>query len=297
MTFAEPSGVPDFELAYKGSVNRWECDENDHLNVRFYSRMVWESLLNSLAEWKVAEGWRVRIQHVRYLAEARMAPPVSGFVAKVSATVDTIDVLTELRHSFTGVVLAAYISRIESVQHGLGVTVPVPLPKHAGPRGLPMDDTPYSQLTLERARLHGFQIIAKGVIAQQECDARGELPPHAIMGRVSDGMPNLWAILQTAEEQSARANGFQGGAVLEYRKHFHTIPKSGDRYELVSGVRDVTEKLQYFTHLLYDARTGRCIMSAEAVGVVLDLVERRSVVISPERRERMLARRLKSLTS
>ena len=297
MTFTEPSGAPDFELAYKGSVNRWECDENDHLNVRFYSRMVWESLLDALAEWKVADGWRVKIQHMRYLAEARMATPVSGFVARVGATVDTIDVLTELRHSFTGVVLAAFISRIESVRHGLGVTVPVPLPKHAGPRGLSMDDTPYSQLTLEQARLHGFQIVAKGVIAEQECDARGELPPHAIMGRVSDGMPNLWAILQTAEEQSARANGFQGGAVLEYRKHFHTIPKGGDRYELVSGVRDVTEKLQYFTHLLYDARTGQCIMSAEAVGVVLDLVERRSVVISPERRERMLARRLKSLTS
>ena len=23
------------QLTYRGSVNRWECDENDHLNVRF----------------------------------------------------------------------------------------------------------------------------------------------------------------------------------------------------------------------------------------------------------------------
>ncbi len=297
MTFAELSCAPDFELAFKGSVNRWECDENDHLNVRFYSRMVGESLVNALSEWQVAEGFRVRIQHMRYLAEARMATPVSGFVARVGATVDTIDVLTELRHSFTGIVLAAFLSRIECVQHGLGAMAPALLPTHAGPRGLPMDDTPYSRLTLAQARLHGFQIIAKGVIAQDECDARGELPPHGIMGRVSDGMPNLWAILQTAEEQAERANGFQGGAVLEYRKHYHTVPRVGDRYELVSGIRDVTEKLQYFTHLLYDVSTGQCIMSAEALGVVLDLVARRSVIISPERRERMLAKRLRSLTS
>ncbi len=297
MAFVVQPGSPDFELAFKGSVNRWECDENDHLNVRFYSRMVGESLVNALAEWRVAEGWRIRIQHMRYLAEARMATPVSGFVARVSTTVDTMDVLTELRHSFTGVVLAAFLSRIECVQHGLGAMTPAQLPLHAGPRGLPMDDTPYSRLTLAQARVHGFEITAKGVVAQHECDARGELPPHGIMGRVSDGMPNLWALLQTAEEQSARTNGFQGGAVLEYRKHYHTVPKAGDRYELVSGIRDVTEKLQYFTHLLYDVRTGQCIMSAEALGVVLDLVARRSVVISPERRERMLAKKLRSLTS
>ncbi len=295
MTGVELSGVLDFELALKSSVNRWECDENDHLNVRFYSRMVGESLINVLSEWEIPDRWRIRIQHMRYLAEARMATPISGYVARVSSTADSIDILTELRHSFTGVVLAAFLTRVECAQHGLGTMEPLPLPVHAGPRGLTMDDTPYSRLTLTEARAHGFQVIAKGVIAHQECDAQGELPPHGIMGRVSDGMPNLWAILQSAEEQSARAGGFQGGAVLEYRKHFHATPKAGDRYELVSGIREVTMKLQYFAHLLYDVRTGRCIMSAEAVGVVLDLVARRSVTISPERRARMLAIRLAPL--
>lgn len=293
MTRAEQSGAIEFELAFKGSVNRWECDENDHLNVRFYSRMVGESLANALSGWQVPAGWRILIQHMRYLAEARMATPVSGYVALVNSTEASFDVLTELRHSFTGVVLAAFLSRVRCGQHGLGAMEPLPLPAHAGPRGLPMDDTSYSRLTLSEAPTHGFQIIAKGIVAHAECDARGELPPHGIMGRVSDGMPNLWAILQSAEEQSARASGFQGGAVLEYRMHYHAFPKAGDRYELVSGVRDVTEKLQYFTHLLYDVRTGQCIMSAEAVGVVLDLVARRSVTISPERRARMLAIRLK----
>ena len=35
-------------LVYKGSVNRWECDENDHMNVRFYSRKIAEALYGAV---------------------------------------------------------------------------------------------------------------------------------------------------------------------------------------------------------------------------------------------------------
>lgn len=31
-------------LYFRGSVNRWECDENDHLNVRFFVEKHWQSL-------------------------------------------------------------------------------------------------------------------------------------------------------------------------------------------------------------------------------------------------------------
>ncbi|GIS19885.1 MAG: hypothetical protein CM15mP120_18010 [Pseudomonadota bacterium] len=31
-------------LSYRGSVNRWECDENDHLNVRFCEQKLWQTL-------------------------------------------------------------------------------------------------------------------------------------------------------------------------------------------------------------------------------------------------------------
>jgi acyl-CoA thioester hydrolase len=280
-------GLP-WRLAFKGSVNRWECDENDHLNVRFYSRMVHEALASALAELNVDPHWTLRSQHMRYLAEARLATPITGFVAVIAVTGLRIRLATELRHTFSGIVLAAFLTDIETTRRVLPELVERPLPSHAGPRGLAMVDTPYAVLHRDQAREHGFHVIAKGCINEQECDARRELPAYALMGRMSDGMPNLWSVLHTEAEQALRANGFQGGAVLEYRMHHHRHLCAGDCYEVHSGVGRVTEKLQYFVHLCFDVASGRCVMSAEAVGVVLDLVARKSIPIPPERRERLL---------
>ena len=38
------------QLTYRGSVNRWECDENDHLNVRFCEQKLYQTLLSGLLE-------------------------------------------------------------------------------------------------------------------------------------------------------------------------------------------------------------------------------------------------------
>ena len=295
MTAAPAPTAPAFILAFRGSVNRWECDENDHMNVRFYSRMVGEAIAEALAHWQVPAAGSVSLQHMRYLAEARLATPVSGWVAIHAVDQAGFTLLTELRHSATDVVLAAFLTRINGVGHGLNGPRLTTLPPHAGPRGLGMEDTRYGRLQLDAARAHGFRTVAKGVVQPQDCDTEGNLPLHAIMGRMSDAMPNLWAVLQTPEEQAARASGFQGGAVLEYRMFHHMALKANTRFEVISGVRDVTGKLQYFVHLLYDVATGRCVMSAEAVAVVLDLVTRRSVELSPERRQRMLAVQVKPL--
>lgn len=285
----------DWQLAFRGSVNRWECDENDHLNVRFYSRMVGECLDRVTAELGMTGSGNVVVQHMRYLAEARLAAPVSGHVARVATTGDRVRFLTELRHTFSGVVFSAFLTELEWPVHGLPELEERPLPPHAGPRGLALSDTAYGQLRLHDVRDLGFHLVGRGTISSGECDGEGRLQGHALMGRMSDGMPNLWSVLQTAEEQAARANGFQGGAVLEYRMIHHGILRAGDRYDVWSGVRDVRGKLQFFVHLLFDATTGRCVMSGEAVAVVLDLVARKAVEIPAERRERMLERRVRPL--
>ena len=66
------------ELVYKGSVNRWECDENDHMNVRFYSRKITEALYGAVKSLDPAKELtfdavieRLSSQHIKYLREAR----------------------------------------------------------------------------------------------------------------------------------------------------------------------------------------------------------------------------------
>ena len=60
---------------YRGSVNAWECDENDHLNVRFYLAKTNQGLpfaldaigLPAAALARIDAHPRIRAQHVRFL--------------------------------------------------------------------------------------------------------------------------------------------------------------------------------------------------------------------------------------
>jgi len=284
--------VDDYRLAFKGSVNRWECDENDHLNVRFYSRMAHEALVNFQVESGFHGPVHLLNQHMRYLAEARLATPISGYLLRLGTRANVHRHLIELRHSFTGEVLATFLTESAQDSHGLQDQADPTLPAHAGPRGLAAIESPFSVLRRDQAAAHGFVLTGKGVIARSECSADDTLRAHALMGRMSDAMPNLRAVLQTAEEQAARSNGFQGGAVLEYRKTYHRPLKVADRYEVWSGVRDVSAKLQHFVHLVFELGQGSCAASDEAVAVVLDLVARKAIAVPESRRNRMLALRV-----
>jgi hypothetical protein len=73
-----------------GSVNQWECDENDHLNVRFYAHKVHQAIQVLLAQ----RGGLARrppppapggTLHIRFLREARSATPLRIDCAPVRA--------------------------------------------------------------------------------------------------------------------------------------------------------------------------------------------------------------------
>ncbi len=277
----------DFVCGFRGSVNRWECDENDHLNVRFYLRMVWESLSSALPTLGVRVPNRVVNQHLRFVAEARIATPITGRCALVFVGGETLRVLTELRNTLTGQVLASAVSTVQAAGHGIA-DCERELPQHAGPRGLDDADSPLATSTMDEVDDLGLVEIGHGVIRAEELGANRELQTYGYMGRLSDSMPNLWSHLQTEEEMRARSEGFQGGAVLEYRMAHHGSLREGSGYSVRSGLRHVGDKIQQFEHLMYDVETRRCVMSASAVGIVLDLQTRRSMVIPQARRERML---------
>ena len=70
------------QLTYRGSVNRWECDENDHLNVRFCEQKLYQTLLSGLLSNDCIGSAEVaglpstiRRQHIRFQAESRIAAP------------------------------------------------------------------------------------------------------------------------------------------------------------------------------------------------------------------------------
>lgn len=297
-----------FERYYQGSVNRWECDENDHLNVRFYLHKAHQALdafaqaqgLSAALPRQVRWLDTLRAHHIRYLREARMAVPMTGDVGVVGYEGSCLTLLCELRHGATGTVLAAFLSEFElppSTDEAVRAVLSagtVAVPDHAGARGVAAGTTSYAGLPMAAAQDAGYRLIGAGVIQPEECDDRGVLNPWHYMGRTSDGMPGFWSQLQDAQEQAA-GEGYLGGAVLEYRMEIHRQLTRGEAYRHLGALGELGEKTQQIGHLIYEQRTGELAVSAEALGISLDLQTRKSIPIPANRRERMAAHRRQPL--
>jgi acyl-CoA thioesterase FadM len=232
---------------------------------------------------------RIRSQHIRFLAESRSATPLRVDCGVVRREGDTIELLSLMHHNLSGDVLAAFVTTLDVAGWPIGgeATPAVAVPEYAQPRGVQPDQLPAPPTSLAAAHSAGFRTVGRGVIAAEECDEAGLALPHVYIGRISDGMPNLWAFMNTDAERTARESGELGGAALEQRLVVHAPLTRGSVFRQLSGVRALGNKTQHMAHLLYDETAGRIAVTAEAVGVAMDLTTRRAVAISPERRARL----------
>ncbi len=291
-----------FEVTYQGSVNRWECDENDHLNVRFYLQKVHQGLIIAAQKFRLLDHTSsgsfldaLRCHHIRYLREARIAVPLIADCGIVSWDAPHLQLLSQLRHTLTGELMATFVSDFElSAEQSAQTQQAAPfryveVSEQAAPRGVPAQVSEYASLSASAALAHGYRQVGAGVITAGECDEQGRILHWHYMGRTSDGMPNFWSATQSIEELDARSEGYVGGAVLEYRMQFHRRLSRGDAYVHLAAVGEIGNKTQGISHLLYHVASGQLAMSAEAMGISLDLQTRKSVAIPADRRARMQA--------
>ena len=274
------------QLTYRGSVNRWECDENDHLNVRFCEQKLWQTLATGVhmttglgADGNAGLITRVTRQHLRFQREARLSVPLSGYFAWLDdASVPDFNAVTELRHSDTGEVMFSALHHIRQDASGLASIEAAAIDPQVLPRGI-TSDLLAADITMGQAQQAGFKLIGRGFIQADECAATGTLLKHLYMGRISDSMPHLWRGL--LDDAGLLADGAEeGGAVLEFRKNYHGELRADDSYSLLSGVVGVAPKVQQFAHLLFNTQTEQLIVSAQAVAVRLDLIARKAATLS-----------------
>jgi acyl-CoA thioester hydrolase len=288
-----PGQRPGMTPCFWGSVNQWECDENDHLNVRFYAHKVQQAIEvlltgTDLRNRPPSLGARMAHLHIRFVKEARSATPLRIDCAAVDHAADELTVLALMHQNVSGDVLAAFVVGVDVT--GLEPDLPggaVALPDVAAPRGIDPAAMTAPAGTLSEALAQGFRVVGRGVIDAAECDPDGALQPCGYIGRISDGMPNLWAFLNGESEQAARDSGDLGGAALEQRVVIHRPLTQGAVFSQLSGLRALGNKTQHMVHLIYDHSDAAFAATVEAIGVAMDLATRRAVPISPDRRARL----------
>ncbi|MDX2234101.1 MAG: hotdog domain-containing protein [Hyphomonadaceae bacterium] len=289
---------------YRGSVNAWECDENRHMNVRFFAARAMEGLAFLAAaidmprafQEKASSTLLVRDMHVRFHKEAHQGAALSMRGGVVALGETTMTVVQELAHAdgktaatFVSVLAHAHphkqtpfpwSSRVRARAEGLMCA----LPAHAKPRSI--TTAAPTAPTVAEAEALGAPVVGRLMVTPDHCDAFGWMRMELFLGRVSDAVPNLLADWRAEVGRAAGiADANQtGGAVLEYRLCPRRWPRAGDLLEVRSGVVEVAEKTNRLVHWLLDPVSGDAWCTAEAVAVTFDLTTRKTIVIPPAQR-------------
>jgi acyl-CoA thioester hydrolase len=295
---SSPALIPTFSTA----VNTWQCDENNHLNVQFYTEFGHEASAHLLASLglgpraQAAAGLAVRAlsDHVRYLREFRIVDPVEVLSGPVEVGAHHLVAYHEIRNAADGRVAATLTRRLEcdkpwpdSFRHR-SEAARVTLPELGRPRSVGKQTLP--DLPLARARLSGLIEVNRSVVMPAECDERGEFLPHHLFGRYSDAAPFLWNHL--GFDRAAMQDRQEGSVVVEMLNHYRHPLRAGDLVVVISGLASFTDKVLTFNHFLFEAETGMLAACAEAAGMKFDQKSRKIMRFGQEDLARLGERQL-----
>lgn len=293
---------------YRGNVNTWECDENGHLNVKFYSAKVGEGL-GVLAEEiglgrDVLAGLGARLsveeQHIRFLREMHPGATLYGQGGVVEANGDRLRIYIELVNGFTDEPSATFnqIVRLRDTASGGTLAVPdealalsqrdlIEIPKHGVPRSIDLSAPTIAAgnpPSLADTDEMGMTEIMRGTIQSYDCDPNGIMRTENYIGRISDGIANIARVFRVQDSGKDRKVSRLGGAVLEYWLRHHEPFRVGDIVIVRSGLKHVGDKANTLVHWMFNGTTGQLMSSSEAVAITLDLEARKVVSITEDRR-------------
>ena len=263
-------------------VNRWECDENDHLNVQFYFSRFEEAdrqfqLLSGLSDTIV--GAR-RVRHVRYHKELRTGDLITVTSYAALDGPHFFTVVHEMRNSATGELAATAIdgyappaSAAKQIRSRFKDFI-APLSDQAAPRGL--SPSPASgKATLKKIEAAGAQICYRGTVLPRSIGPDGRADDHFALCVFTDAVTHVWQ--RTPMDHAYLTSNNLGRVAVEMKLTWLSPLKTGDMYVVASAPTAVQSKTFSLRHHLFESRTGRLCAICDVVGLLMDLKSRRAV--------------------
>ena len=299
-------------LIHRSTTNKWECDENGHLNVRYFFAKTRQGLTHLLAELGLTQAVfdslnakpKILNQHIRLHREILQGVPVTIRGALISHEGSAFVLYSEIRHSqddtlFTTVTTELNIVDIDtgslrSVERRVEAEA-IEIPQVGVIRSLQPESTP--DMSLASARAKGYVESARGVVLNEECDSGGEMENFQYAGHIADAIPNFMSTIQSVDELALRSAGELGGAVVEIRVDYYAPLAPGKRFVILSGLRTFTAKTMRISHLFFDLDDDRLVLHSQGIAVALDLKARRAVPFTDDRVKRMTKRQLRDVTA
>jgi acyl-CoA thioester hydrolase len=291
--------VPTFATA----VNTWQCDENDHLNVQFYTEFGHEAsahllhLLGLGPRAQAAAGLAVRASedHIRYLREFRVVDAVEVRSAPVEVGARTLTVYHEVRNPNDGTLASTIRRRLECDRpwppafRAAAEAARMAMPASAQPRSVGL--TPLPEIRFDDCRRIGLVNVGRTVVKPEECDEHGRLLPRHLFCRYSDAAPWLWNHM--GFDRSAMQERGEGTVVVETLHDYRSTLQAGDLLVIMSGIADYTDKILRLVHFAFDAESGTLAACSEGIGMKFDQRNRRIMTFSADDQARLAERKLR----
>lgn len=273
-------------------VNRWECDENEHLNVQYYFSRFEEAdrqfrLITGLSD--ALAGPR-RIRHVRYHRELRL-----GCVLALNSFVafDGPHILTVVHEMRTddGALAATAIDGYSAAEGAVRELrrrfrpVELAMPEYAMPRGLAagintVKGTPESLLS------SGASIVNRSTVTARNLGPDGRADDELAIARFSEASPHVWNMTPMTSRWLAERD--LGRVAVEMKLAWIGPLKVGDPMIVVSALISASRSTFVFRHHLFETRASRLAAICETVALAMDLKTRKAVPLPEEVRKAIL---------
>lgn len=263
----------------RDTVNSWECDENDHINVKSYAARFDVAVRSFL----VQAGWQVphRIGRlIRYHAELRGGEPVHGTSGMVVLTDGTVGLEHRLYASQRGeaALAATALDMLPDVSRNDLSAFDLP---NASADTLPKTGAFALTSLPEVGALGDLAVTYRGVIQPNAFGPAREsangplLTDGYVVGMISDAATHAWA-LAGVDDPWLRARNW-GRAAVQLQITYRSRPQAGDVVSIRTGLRARSDKTISYRHHIVNEMTDELIAVADITSLMLNLETRRAM--------------------
>ena len=264
-------------------VNRWECDENDHLNVQFYFSRFEEADRQFQQVCGLSEsivGAR-RVRHVRFHREMRTGTLITVRSYAVLDGPHILCIVHEMLDGGTGELCATALdgyappmSAAKDIRKRFKDFLE-PMREEASPLGLAASPAT-GKASLDAIMSSGAQVCYRGTVRPADLAPDGRVDDSFVIGAISNAVPHVW---QTTPFHYAYLTEHNLGRVaLEMKLTWHSPLKSGDMFLIASGLASLQTKTLSLRHYLFEFRTRRLVAICDMVAAMMDLETRKTVM-------------------
>ncbi|WP_428643827.1 thioesterase family protein [Roseibium sp.] len=273
-------------------VNRWECDENDHLNVQFYFSRFDEAdrqfrLISGLNETLV--GAR-RVRHVRYHRELRTGDLITVQSCIAFDGPHMLTVVHEMRNAGAGTLVATAVDGYEPSANSAKVLrqrfkdFQCPMIAEATPRGIP--SSPFALRTnLAGLLSNGAEICFRGTVLPRDIGVDGKADDRYALSCCTDGVAHVWQ--RTPMTHAFLTENGYGRVAVEMKLTWATPLKSGDTVVVATGFTGAGSRTFNMRHHVFESRTGRLAATLDVVALTMNLTTRKAVELPADAQQRI----------